>query len=401
MRGYIKQRNKGSWTIVLYMGRDPQTGKKKYQWKSIKGTKKQAEKRLAEMLTQIEEGTYIKSTRITVGEFLLLWLKNYAATNTSPRTSERYGEMIRLHLIPNLGRIQLSQLRPDHIQELYTQLLVGGRVDGKGGLSPRSVQHIHRVLSEALNHAVKWGFVARNVSKAIDPPRPEKKEINTIDWEDFPLLLKEASKLEESSGIPYFMVFHAALHTGMRRGELLGLRWCDIDLDMCTISVNRSLQVLKTGTVVIREPKTPKARRLIDMTPSLAVELREYKSQQDTIRLFLGNPLTNNDLVFAHTDGTPLIPDSISAAFKKVAKRAGFSLNLHSLRHSHATLMFKSRIHPKIVSDRLGHATVAFTLDTYSHVVPGLQAAAALIFDNNLNDAVSSRYKDEATLLKD
>ncbi len=400
MRGHLKKRN-NSWTIVVYLGRDPQTGKKRYHWQSVKGTKKQADKELTALLTRLEEGTYTKTTKMTVAEYLEQWLRDYADTNTAPRTAERYRQMVRLHLVPNLGHIPLQQLRPDHIQSFYSKSLNEGRLDGKGGLSARSVHHLHRVLSEALNHAVKWGLVVRNSANAVDPPRPEKKETTTISTEDIPRLLYQARELEHASGLPYYMLFYMALHTGMRRGELLGLRWGDTDIDIASISVNRSLQVLKDGTLVIREPKTQKSRRLISMTPSLAVELRQYRSLQKTTRLYLGNPLTNGDLVFAHADGSPLIPDSISAAFKKVSKRAGLSLRLHDLRHSHATLMLKSGIHPKIVSERLGHATIAFTLDTYSHVVPGLQEAAARVFDDNLNNAVLSGYKDEATFLRD
>lgn len=190
------------------------------------------------------------------------------------------------------------------------------------------------------------------------------------------------------------MLCMTAFHTGMRRGELLGLRWRDVDLDLATISVNRSLHCLRNGNLVFSEPKTPKARRLIAMTPSLATELRRYQATQEAQRLLLTAPLTDEDLVFAHPDGTPINPNTVSPAFRKVANRAGLTLRLHDLRHSHATLMLKAGVHPKIVSERLGHATVALTLDTYSHVLPGLQEAAARAFDENLQQV---RNKKGAT----
>ena len=389
MRGHITKRCKNSWSIVLYTGRDPQTGKKQYKWHSVKGTKKQAEKELASLINRLETGNYIKPNKITVGLFLEQWLRDYASTNTAPRTFERYAEISRLHLIPNLGRITLTQLRPEHLQSYYSHELTSGRLNAKGGLSAQTVNHHHRVLSAALNHAVKWGLLTRNIANAVDPPRPVKKEMATIQAEDINSLLEEARKLEKGSSIPYYTLFYAALHTGMRRGELLALRWSDIDLELMTISVNRSLQVLKDGTKIIREPKTPKARRLIAMTPSLALQLREHKESQSALRLLAGKPLQQDDLIFSDLDGQPINPNTITPAFTKIAKRAGFKLRLHDLRHTHATLMLKSGVHPKIVSERLGHATVAFTLDTYSHVVPGLQEAAAKAFDDKLkvNDA--------------
>jgi integrase len=228
-------------------------------------------------------------------------------------------------------------------------------------------------------------MITRNVANSVDPPRPEKKEMATVQNEDIQNLLEEAKKLELSSSIPYYTLFYTALHTGMRRGELLALRWCDINLEMMTISVNRSLQILKDGTMIVREPKTPKARRLIAMTPSLALQLKEHRSTQNALRLFDNNPVKQDDLILSKFDGTALNPDTITPAFAKAAKRARLKLRLHDLRHTHATLMLKSGVHLKIVSERLGHATVAFTLDTYTHVVPGLQEAAAKRFDKLFN----------------
>jgi len=229
----------------------------------------------------------------------------------------------------------------------------------------------------------------------VDPPRPSKKETNTIASESIPVLLNEARRQERAGELPYYALLLTALHTGMRRGELLAIRWCDVDLDLATISVSRSLQYLKDGTLVIREPKTPKARRSIAMTPTLVVELRDHKATQQAARLFVEMPMSNDDLAFSHVDGTPIHPDGLTKAFSKIARRVGLSLRLHDLRHSHATLMLKSGIHPKIVSERLGHATVAFTLDTYSHVVPGLQEAAALAFDKSLKESAPTNVVEQ------
>jgi len=384
MRGHITRRGKQSWAIVIYTGRNPETGKKRYRWHSVKGTKKQAEKEMAALINSFETGSYINPKKISLGLFLEQWLQDYVTTNTAPRTYERYAEIVRLHLIPNLGNIVLTKLQSDHIQSYYAKALANGRINGKGGLSAQTVKHHHRVLSEALRHALKWGLIARNVADAVDPPRPEKKEMATLYLDDINRLLEEAKRMEESSTIPYYTIVYMALHTGMRRGELLALRWCDVDMDLMTISVNRSLQVLKDGTKIIREPKTQKARRLIAMTPSLALHLKDYQTTQAALKLFANTQVKQDDLIFANLDGRPINPNTVTPTFNKISKRAGCKLRLHDLRHTHATLMLKSGIHPKIVSERLGHSTVAFTLDTYSHVVPGLQEAAAKAFDDNL-----------------
>lgn len=384
MRGHLVKRGSDSWSIVVYNGRDPKTGKKDYKWHSIKGTKKQAEKELTTLLNRLENGNYVKPNKVTLGSFLEQWLKDYASTNVAPRTFERYSEIVRTHIIPNLGNIALSQLKPEHLQGFYSKELTNGRIDGKGSLSAQTVKHFHRVLSEALKHALKWGLVIRNVADAVDPPRPVKKEMATIQPEKIGSLLDEAKKLESKSSIPYYILVYTALHTGMRRGELLALRWNDIDLDLMTISVNRSLQVLKTGELSITEPKTPKSRRMITMTPSLAIELRKHKESQSALRLLNNNPVKQDDLIFSTFEGQPINPNTVTPAFSKIAERIGIKLRLHDLRHTHATLLLKAGVHPKIVSERLGHSTVAFTLDTYSHVVPGLQEAAAKAFDQIL-----------------
>ncbi len=247
------------------------------------------------------------------------------------------------------------------------------------------------MLSEALNHAVKWGMLSRNVAQAVDPPRPARAEVNILAPERIQSLLDEALGLEAASGLPYQVLVFAALHTGMRKGELLGLRWSDVDLDMANISVNHSLQILRGGTLLLREPKTGRSRRTVAMTPSLAVRLHDHRIAQAALRTLLGSVLHDDDFVFSHPDGSAFDPNTVSPAFAKIARRAGLKLRFHDLRHAHATLMLKSGIHPKIVSERLGHATVAFTLDTYSHVVPGLQEAAARTFDELLATSDTGR----------
>jgi len=379
MKGHMRKRSKGSWTLWVDLGRDPETGKRKQQTLTVRGSKKDAERELRVLLTRLETGAYIKPTRLTVGGYLEQWLQGYVSSNTSPRTRERYIEIAHAHLVPALGSILLTALRPQHIQDYYAKALESGRRDGKGGLSAQTVHHHHRVLYEALKHAVKHGILIRNVAEAVDPPRPEHKEMATL-WPE-----TVNSLLDAARRIPYYTLFYTALYTGLRRSELLALRWCHVDLDFATLSVVETLHQLHNREFVFRQPKSKRGRRQIALSPSLALLLRQHRAEQEVSRKLLGLELSPSDLVFSQPDGSPLQPDSITQAFTRLARSVGLcGVRFHDLRHTHATLMLRHGIHPKIVSERLGHSTVAITLDTYSHVLPGLQEAAAQRFEEGL-----------------
>ncbi|MBA7672620.1 putative prophage phiRv2 integrase [subsurface metagenome] len=387
MRGHIVKRYKNSYSIVLNLGIDPTTGKRKQQWVSVKGTKKGAEKRLSELLNQLDNGTFMKPGKTTLGEFLERWLNEYAWPNLAPKTAEGYESITRQHLIPQLGNITLTQLKPEHIQRYYSEKLSGGRCDGKGGLSPRTVRHHHVTLHKALQCAVKWRLLSRNPADTIDLPHCQRSEMRIMDEEDIHVFL------EAAESTPYYALFHMALFTGMRRSELLALRWCDIDLLLCQAYVTRTLHHLRDGNIVYRAPKTAKGRRMIALPPSTALILGEHKEKQEATRVQLGIPLKDEDLVFSDLNGRPLLPDTVSHAWTKLAKRTGLgNIRLHDARHSHASLMLKTGTHPKIVQERLGHSSIQITLDTYSHIAPGLQEAAADHFDK----LVSHRREKEA-----
>ncbi|MCL0065380.1 site-specific integrase [Dehalococcoidia bacterium] len=379
MKGHIRKRSKGSWTLWIDLGRDPETGKRKQQTMTVPGTKKDAERELRATLTRLEEGAYVKPAKLTVGEYLDQWLQGYVSSNVGPRTRERYVEIVRTHLIPALGSIPLAALQPQHIQTYYGKALDSGRRDGKGGLSARTVQQYHRILHEALKHAVKHGTLIRNAAEAVDAPRPEHKEMATLAPEDVNRLL------DAVRDTPYYVPFYTAIYTGLRRSELLALRWFRVDLELATLSVVETLHRLKNREFVFGQPKSKRGRRLITLSPSLAILLREHKARQEFERMFLGKPLSPNDLVFSNPDGSPLKPDCITQAFTRITRAIGlYGVRFHDLRHTHATLMLWQGIHPKIVSERLGHSSIAITLDTYSHVLPGLQEAAALRFEEGL-----------------
>lgn len=378
MRGHITKRGKDSYTIVFELGRDPSTGKRKQQWVSVKGTKKEAEKRLSELLNQLDNGVYMKPGKTTIAEFLEKWIRDYSWANLAPRTAEGYEHIIRRHIIPSLGKMVLTQLKPEHIQRYYSNKLTSGRHDGEG-LSPRTVRHHHMCLHTALQSAMKWGLLARNPVDAVDPPRCQRAEIQILNEDEINTLL------EAAKSTLYYPLFYTALFTGMRRSELLALRWCDVDLLLCTVSVSRTLHLLNKGCVTIRPTKTAKSRRQVALSPSNALILREHRENQETLRILSGTTLKEGDFVFSQLDGKPLLPNTVTHNWIKLVRRIGLQgIRLHDARHSHASLLLKQGVHPKIVQERLGHASIQVTLDTYSHVAPGLQEAAAVGFDELL-----------------
>ena len=380
MRGHIKQRSKGSWSIVIDVGKDTETGKRKQHWHTIKGTKRDAQRELNEMLASLEKGLYVKPNKITLREWLLDWLDGYAAMNTTLRTQESYEYIVRTHLVPALGHFTLNQLRPNHLESYYAKALISGRLDGKGGLSARSVLYHHRIISETLRHAVKMGIIARNVAEFVDPPRPARIKMNIMSPDEIGKFLDAARETD------YYTFFSTLLCTGLRRGESLALRWRSLDLNEAMLYVTETAFKMANGDYVIKEPKTPHSRRAVSLPPSLSILLKQYRSDQELLRIQLGLNLSEDDFVFIRPDGQPINPNAITLAFRRILKKARLRhIRVHDLRHTHASLMLKAGIHPKIVSERLGHASVSITLDTYSHVLPGLQEEAAVKFDEILS----------------
>jgi len=377
MKGHIYQRSKGSWTIVYDLPMDTVTGKRRQKSQTVKGTKRDAERTLREVLLSLEQGSYVKPNKISLGELLRQWLKDYASMNTTDRTQESYTSIIERHLIPALGKISLIDLQAQNIQSYYAKKLAEGRADGKGGLSPRSVVYHHRILSKALDYAVKMGLVVRNVAKVVEPPRVARVTMQTLSPEEVSRFLDVARDTD------YYVYFATLLYTGLRRGELLALRWRNLDLGSGKLSVVETAYKLGNGRYRIKEPKTPQSRRTVILPPSLVELLKVYRFDQELLRIQLGISLNVDDFVFIRPDGSPINPSAITLAFRRIIKKAGLKgIRIHDLRHTHATLMLKAGIHPKVVSERLGHANIGITLDIYSHVLPGLQEAAAEKFDS-------------------
>jgi integrase len=269
--GNIRQRGKASWAIKFDIGLDPETGKRRTRTMTVKGTKTAAQKELTKQLNSVNEGTHVDATKMTTGEYLSMWLEDAAKDSVGNKTFEVYADIVEKHLIPGIGDHKLKVLSPLHLDQYYKKAEKTGRRDGKGGLSKRSVVHHHRVLFNALERAVKWQMIASNPAIKAEPPKPKKTKIEFLEKEDIPLLLKAAKET------PMFTLVFLALNTGMRRGELLGLRWSDIDLDQGFLAVNQTLQFTRANGLEFKPPKTEAGERTITLST-----LKPSPNVQDT-----------------------------------------------------------------------------------------------------------------------
>jgi integrase len=393
MTGSLKQRSKGSWTIVLFLGRDPVTGKKRQKWHTINGNKKQAQAELNRFLHELQTGSYTEPANLTVKEYLGKWLADYAKVNVGAKTFERYSGIVRDHLVPELGSIPLQKLQPLHVQACYSkELLQGGRKDGRdGGLSAQTVLHHHRVLSEALKQAVRWQLVARNICDAVEPPRPEFREMVALEE------ARTAWLLDAALGTRLHIPILFAITTGMRRGEILAVRWQDTNLQSGWVTVRRSLQETKAG-LTIKEPKSIRGRRRGRKPftlPAIAIEMLEcHRQEQEKRKAVLGPEYEDNDLICCRDDGSFWPPSAFTSAYRDLLRRRKIpNVRFHDLRHSHASQLLRAGVSPKVISERLGHSKVGFTLDIYGHILPGMEEEAAQKVDTGLRAALEKQRR--------
>jgi integrase len=334
-------------------------------------TRREALAWLAEIRLKADRGLLPEPSRVTVGEYPAFWLENGAKPSVRPPTFRQYEQYVRNHISPILGTVRLQALKPADIQALYARRL-------GDGLSRRTVQLIHAVLHKALSQAVDWGLLAFNPADRVKAPRPARKEFKVLTPEEARRFLEAARNFD------YYPLFVLALTTGMRLGELLGLKWQDIDFEAGAVHVRRGLYRIR-GAWVEGEPKSAAGKRKV-VLPALAVEaLREHRVAQLEAKLKAGAAWEDNGLVFTTAAGRPIHPRNVSRALESVLKRAGLPrIRFHDLRHSHATLLLMLGENPRVVQERLGHSQISLTLQTYSHVLPDLQRQAAEKIDRML-----------------
>ncbi|HHW42537.1 MAG TPA: site-specific integrase [Desulfotomaculum sp.] len=369
--GTIYKRKDGRWEAKASIGFDPATGKPKRLTKYFK-TRKEAQDWLAKVAHEKATGIFVEPHRVTVGEWLDRWLEVYVRPSVRDTTYQNYETYIRVHIMPVLGDKPIQKLMPGDLQAFYNAKLEGGRADGKeGGLSTRAVRYLHFLLSAALKQAVKEGLVSRNVAEATTPPKQGKKEIQYLTTEEIKRFLQVARESR------YYVAMLTELGTGLRRGELLGLKWEDVDLKRGVITVRRQLVRAKGGPV-FHEPKTDAGVRTVTLPAEVLRELKAHKARQNEEKLLLGNAYEDSGLVFCQANGRRLEPRNFTRHFDNLLKKTGIRhVSFHSLRHTHATELLRLGVNLKTIQGRLGHSNFNVTANFYAHIADELQQEAA------------------------
>lgn len=409
MRGSIYSRAEGSWTLKYDAGRDPVSGKRKIRYATVAGTKAKAERELRRLVSQVDEGTQIDPSRLTLADWIKAWLRDHVAAAAAIRTHERYSELLRLHVEPKLGAVALQKVTPAGIQAIYAALLIDGKrvarkaETGDGapppppaGLSAQSVLHVHRALSKCLKVAVRQRLLSRNPCDDATPPSPKRVQreegagpkIRALDIDGVDKLLRalRASVL--------FPIVATAFGTGMRRGEILALQWGDADLEAGTLRVERSVGVTHSAGVQIKAPKNEASRRTIGIDPGLAGLLRAEWKRQAEASLKMGQRLPSDALIFPSSivePAKPRHPDSVTKEFVRMATEAGFpGFRLHDCRHTHATLLLLAGVPVHAVAQRLGHSSPVVTMTIYAHVLKRAEDRATEVAGELLKGALAS-----------
>jgi integrase len=383
MRGHVRERGKGNWYAVV--SSQDQTGKRKVKFISLPDAKgkREAQQALARIVTELNAGTFVEPDKVTVAAFLQRWLA-HIKTQISPASFERYRQYANI-IIPALGGVQLTKLKPEHISGMYSKALENGRRDGKGGLSPRTVHQVHTMLKQALAQACVWRTIPFNPATLVRSPKVQRKEMKTIDTEVTARMLDAAR--QTSIHIPVLL----GVLCGMRRGEICALRWRNVDLDSGQLAIVASRSRGEHGRPIEKGTKTDRGRLVA--LPVLAVaELRRHRAQQAEQLLRLGVALTDDHHVYAKFNGEPSHPAFLTSLFKQFMRDHKLPpIRFHDLRHSHATHLLAAGIHPKIAQERLGHSSIAVTMDTYSHAMPNMQQDAVAKLDAALRLAMNKR----------
>ncbi len=334
------------------------------------GDREEVRAKLTKAMAARDGGLVFDAGTTTTGEYLTRWLSDSVRGTVRESTYRSYGRVVDGQLVPGVGRVKLAKLRPDHVRRLYRDML-------DTGISTRTVQYAHSLLKRALTQAVHDGLIPRNVAEAVRPPKLKRDEVQPLNAGQVRTLLQAAEK----AGDRLSTLYTVAVRTGMRPGEMLALRWSDVDLEAGTLQINRALSEGE-----FTPPKTARSRRRINLSPATVTALKSHRKRQLEERMAKAGLWEDHDLVFSSSVGTPKSQRNLNREFKAAAKRAGLPdhFKLYDLRHTCATLLLSRNIHPKYVQELLGHASIALTLDTYSHVIPGMDGGTGGAIDEAL-----------------
>ena len=393
MRGYIRSRGPDKWQIVCEAGCDG-TGKRRQVFKTLRGTKRAAQKELAQLIATVSSNSYVHPTKATVADFLRRWLESYSRARVTALTFEKYEEIVDRHLIPAFGQVPLSRLRSEDIQYRYTRWTTEGRLDGKaGGLSRSTIAKFHAVLHKALRTAVKWRILSFNPAESVDLPRSFKRERRALTLDQSLALMRAISAPERNHvRIPIMLM----LYCGLRRSEVLGLQWSDVDRARGTLHIRRAIVRIRHGKLVIKPPKNGRSRMVL--LPSLIVTaLIAHKAEQGRIYSLMDCPAQDQNFIVANEIGKPRDPLWLSLATRRLFRRLGLpNAGPHILRHTFTTRGAENQVNPKVLSEALGHSRVSITLDVYTHLNVEAQKVLSRVMDAELQSLSTSAFVDSS-----
>lgn len=380
MSFHVRKYSENTYHVIVELGIDPQTGKRRQKWYTVHGNKKEAMAFGARKDVELaDNGMLADPGNTTVEQFIWRWFREYVEVALKISTRESYRQLITDHIVPHLGNVKLSKLRPEQIQRLYANLLQSGRKDGTGGLSRSTVIYVHRLLHSAFRLAVKWGLITRNLCDQVEPPKKVRKDVRVMSASEAEAFLNEARSNR------LYICFLLALETGMREGEILGLRKQDVEFSEAILRVQKTI-CFKVNPPVLQNVKTDGSYRLVPIGPVTVQALKDFIALTEQEREFYADRYSNewNDLVIKTKFGTPIEPTNLTRLYKKLLAKVGLpsDIRIHDMRHTSATLGLNSGVMLKTVSDRLGHSGVAITGDIYTHTfLPHQREATAKIDD--------------------
>ena len=369
MKGSIRQRSPGTWELTIDAGRDP-LGRRRRKYVTVRGTKAQAQRKLRELLSTMDRGIDISTDKILLRDWLDRWMRDVIIPQRRQNTRERYQGIIRLHINPALGNVEIAKLSPYQVQAFESSLTVSG-------MAPEGVGLVHRVMSGAMRYAMRMEIVHRNTVSLVSPPPVAKRETHAPTVQ----AVRDTLSLAKSENHHLLACIHLIAFTGVRRGEALGLTWDNVNLHAGQMRIVASLVKTRGQGILLELPKTASGRRVIDLDAGTADVLIDHRARQDDIKQTMRDAYNDRGRVFSGAQGEWINPAQLTRAIRSLGDRCGVQdLTVRSLRHFHASVMLQSGQNPVVVSKRLGHANVSITSDIYAHSLPGWQKQAATSF---------------------